>query len=367
MPGGVSLTAGTPSDRSPTSRRCSGFAATRKLAAPSTLPKALPAGREGSQEAEAVGVRRGSRAGVDAHQAAARWTPTGSTTPGSSAPSWTGQPTPGGAVALLGVDGEQGRHRGPAAGAVDGGGVGQVPGGIASDLPAGGDPADRGVGQRQYPSHQGALRDFCNRSSDDRRSTFHPPPGSIRPEPGAIWPSCSSTMGVGGRREDKLPRNVARNVKTTTRQPRHFRPLTAAEARQFLDSARADRLAGLVLRGPAPGAAGGVPAGARMRCTNSRSVPASLGRPRPHNRNGQHPPLAPAHPHRRPHPPTHQGPGIRTPHRPPCRMPPLAQGAQGTTERGTRNGRAGLERQRPRLHHAHRTASRPGQPHPPLP
>ncbi|NEB94086.1 tyrosine-type recombinase/integrase [Streptomyces bauhiniae] len=43
-------------------------------------------------------------------------------------------------------------------------------------------------------------------------------------------------------REDELPRNVARNVKTTTHQPRRFRPLTAAEARQFLDAVRADRL-----------------------------------------------------------------------------------------------------------------------------
>ncbi|WP_405810078.1 tyrosine-type recombinase/integrase [Streptomyces sp. NBC_01520] len=43
-------------------------------------------------------------------------------------------------------------------------------------------------------------------------------------------------------REDELPRNVARNVKTTTHQPRRFRPLTAAEARQFFDAARADRL-----------------------------------------------------------------------------------------------------------------------------
>ncbi|MFE7043285.1 tyrosine-type recombinase/integrase [Streptomyces atratus] len=43
-------------------------------------------------------------------------------------------------------------------------------------------------------------------------------------------------------REDELSRNVARNVKTTTHQPRRFRPLTATEARQFLDAARADRL-----------------------------------------------------------------------------------------------------------------------------
>ncbi|MFE2153309.1 tyrosine-type recombinase/integrase [Streptomyces lavendulae] len=43
-------------------------------------------------------------------------------------------------------------------------------------------------------------------------------------------------------REDELPRNVARNVKTIAHQPRRFRPLTAAEARKFLDAARADRL-----------------------------------------------------------------------------------------------------------------------------
>ncbi|MEU9004952.1 tyrosine-type recombinase/integrase [Streptomyces sp. NPDC048551] len=43
-------------------------------------------------------------------------------------------------------------------------------------------------------------------------------------------------------REDELPRNVARNVKTTAPRPRRFRPLTATEARQFLDAARADRL-----------------------------------------------------------------------------------------------------------------------------
>ncbi|MER6091732.1 tyrosine-type recombinase/integrase [Streptomyces bluensis] len=43
-------------------------------------------------------------------------------------------------------------------------------------------------------------------------------------------------------REDELPRNVARNVRTTAARPRRFRPLTAAEARRFLDTARTDRL-----------------------------------------------------------------------------------------------------------------------------
>ncbi len=43
-------------------------------------------------------------------------------------------------------------------------------------------------------------------------------------------------------REDELPRNVARNVKTTAPRPRRFQPLTAAEARQFLQTAADDRL-----------------------------------------------------------------------------------------------------------------------------
>ena len=43
-------------------------------------------------------------------------------------------------------------------------------------------------------------------------------------------------------REDELPRNVARNVKTTTPRPRRFQPLTAVEARQFLYRASGDRL-----------------------------------------------------------------------------------------------------------------------------
>lgn len=43
-------------------------------------------------------------------------------------------------------------------------------------------------------------------------------------------------------REDELPRNVARNVKTTTPRPRRFQPLTAAEARQLLRAANGDWL-----------------------------------------------------------------------------------------------------------------------------
>lgn len=43
-------------------------------------------------------------------------------------------------------------------------------------------------------------------------------------------------------REDELPRNVARNVKTTAPRPRRFQPLTVPEARQFLHAASSDRL-----------------------------------------------------------------------------------------------------------------------------
>ncbi|MFK0258983.1 tyrosine-type recombinase/integrase [Streptomyces sp. NPDC090445] len=43
-------------------------------------------------------------------------------------------------------------------------------------------------------------------------------------------------------REDELPRNVARNVKTAAPRPRRFQPLTAAEARRFLQAASGDRL-----------------------------------------------------------------------------------------------------------------------------
>lgn len=43
-------------------------------------------------------------------------------------------------------------------------------------------------------------------------------------------------------REEEIPRNVARNVRTGTPRPRRFEPLTADEARQFLDAANEHRL-----------------------------------------------------------------------------------------------------------------------------
>ncbi|MEV4908853.1 site-specific integrase [Streptomyces albidoflavus] len=43
-------------------------------------------------------------------------------------------------------------------------------------------------------------------------------------------------------REEEIPRNVARNVRTGTPRPRRFEPLTADEARQFLAATRGHRL-----------------------------------------------------------------------------------------------------------------------------
>jgi integrase len=46
-------------------------------------------------------------------------------------------------------------------------------------------------------------------------------------------------------REEEIPRNVARNVRTGTPRPRRFNPLTTDEARQFLAAAQEHRLAAL--------------------------------------------------------------------------------------------------------------------------
>lgn len=43
-------------------------------------------------------------------------------------------------------------------------------------------------------------------------------------------------------REDDLPRNVARNIKTPATRPRRFKPFTASEAWQFLHTASSNRL-----------------------------------------------------------------------------------------------------------------------------
>lgn len=54
-------------------------------------------------------------------------------------------------------------------------------------------------------------------------------------------PSARPTWGHAVR-EEEIPRNIARNVRTGTPRPRHFEPLTADEARQFLTTAQGHRL-----------------------------------------------------------------------------------------------------------------------------
>lgn len=76
---------------------------------------------------------------------------------------------------------------------------------------------------------------------------------------------------------------------------------------------------------------------------------------------GTHPPRAPSPLRPSPHPPARP----RAPHPQPCF---LEQGSntcapsRRTTGQGGRGSRIGLQRQRARLHHAHRTAPRPAQP-----
>jgi integrase len=43
-------------------------------------------------------------------------------------------------------------------------------------------------------------------------------------------------------REEEIPRNVARNVRTGTPRSRRFEPLTTDEARQFFAAARGHRM-----------------------------------------------------------------------------------------------------------------------------
>ncbi len=43
-------------------------------------------------------------------------------------------------------------------------------------------------------------------------------------------------------REEQIPRNVSRNVRTGTPRPRRFEPLTDEEAREFLAAASGHRL-----------------------------------------------------------------------------------------------------------------------------
>ncbi|MFJ3914165.1 site-specific integrase [Streptomyces vinaceus] len=124
-------------------------------------------------------------------------------------------------------------------------------------------------------------------------------------------------------REDELPRNVARNVKTTTHRPRRFRPLTAAEARQFLNAGRADRLHALYELALRTGLLKGELLGLRWEDLDLITGTANIRRSLQRTRTGSltHLPTKTLASERR---------------RTPDRVPPLPQGAQGTAGQGAR-------------------------------
>ncbi len=104
-------------------------------------------------------------------------------------------------------------------------------------------------------------------------------------------------------REEEIPRNVARNVRTGTPRPRRFEPLTADEARHLLTATRGHRLRTLFELA--------------LHTGLRKGELLALGRPRPRRRHRRHPPNPPAHQHRRTHHAAHQDPGLRAPYRPP--------------------------------------------------
>lgn len=79
-------------------------------------------------------------------------------------------------------------------------------------------------------------------------------------------------------REDELPRNVARNVKTTAPRPRRFQPLTVAEARKLLEAARKDRLYALYELALRTGLRKGELLGLRWEDLELHTGTASIGR-----------------------------------------------------------------------------------------
>jgi hypothetical protein len=97
-------------------------------------------------------------------------------------------------------------------------------------------------------------------------------------------------------REEEIPRNVARNVRTGTPRPRRFESLTAEEAREFLAVASGHRLQPLFATRSA------------HRAPQGQTPGPALGRSRSGRRNRQHPPYPPAHELRRPDRPADQDP-----------------------------------------------------------
>lgn len=156
-------------------------------------------------------------------------------------------------------------------------------------------------------------------------------------------------------REDELPRNVALNVKNTAPRPRRFRPFTTAEAREFLDAARTDRLHAVYELALCTGLRKGELLGLHWEDLDLTTGTASIRRSLQRTRTGglTHLPTKTRASERRI--------ALRTE----C-IHSLKEHKE-QRDKAARNGRVSLEGQWTRLHHANRRPSRPGQPHPPLP
>ncbi|MFD5379068.1 tyrosine-type recombinase/integrase [Streptomyces griseoincarnatus] len=105
-------------------------------------------------------------------------------------------------------------------------------------------------------------------------------------------------------REEEIPRNVARNVRTGTPRPRRFEPLTADEARQFLVATRGHRLHALFELALHTGLRKGELLGLRWEDLDHDAGTAAIRRTLQRTNTGG---LTTAH----------QDTGLRTPHRPP--------------------------------------------------
>ncbi len=194
--------------------------------------------------------------------------------------------------------------------------------------------------------------DGCRRSLP---AGDHPHPlRRVQPPPPYVHSVLKSTPEHAVR-EDELPRNVARNVKTAAPRPQ---TLPAPHRRRSPAAPPGSR------RRPSPRPVRTRPT---HRTPQGRTPRPPLGRPRPRRRHRRHPPLPPAHPKPGSDRPEHQDPGLRAPHRRPHRVHQLSQDLSGTAAGRAPGGRNGLDGQRPRLHHLEGQATRPHQPHPPLP
>ncbi len=153
-------------------------------------------------------------------------------------------------------------------------------------------------------------------------------------------------------REEEIPRNVARNVRTGTPRPWRFEPLTADEARQFLTASRDHRLHALLELALRTGLRKGELLGLYWEDIDLDAGTAAI---RPH---------PPTHQRGRAQHPAYQEPGLRTPHRPPRQLPALSEASPRTAAGGAGRSWRRMAGERARFHHAAGQADRPNQPHP---